>query len=92
MIQKIRPTLEGYCRNLYPTQFTDQDSLGTMVGKIRAADAAHPLHAIVDHLEELNDYCRRYHHGENPNAATEPIDDNELKGYVKRTLTLAGCF
>ncbi len=92
VIQKIRPTLEGYCRNLYPTQFTDQDSLGTMVGKIRAADAAHPLHAIVDHLEELNDYCRRYHHGENPNAATEPIDDNELNGYVKRTLTLAGCF
>ena len=92
VIQKIRPTLEGYCRNLYPTQFTDQDSLGTMVGKIRAADAAHPLHAIVDHLEELNDYCRRYHHGENPNAAIEPIDDNELNGYVKRTLTLAGCF
>ena len=92
VIQKIRPVLEGYCRNLYPAQFTDQDSLGTMVGKIRAANAAHPLHAIVDHLEELNDYCRRYHHGENPNAATEPIDDNELKGYVKRTLTLAGCF
>ena len=92
VIQKIRPVLEGYCRNLYSTQFTDQDSLGTMVGKIRAAGAAHPLHAIVDHLEELNDYCRRYHHGENPNAATELIDDNELKGYVKRTLTLAGCF
>lgn len=92
VIQKIRPVLEGYCRNLYPTQFADQDSLGTVVGKIRRADAAHPLRDIVDELDEINDYCRRYHHGENPHAATEPIDDNELRGYVKRTLTLAGCF
>lgn len=92
VIQKIRPVLEGYCRNLYPAQFLDQDSLGTMVGKIRAAGAVHPLHAIVADLEELNDFCRRYHHAENPHAATEPIDDNELKGYVKLTLTIAGCF
>lgn len=92
VIQKIRPVLEGYCRNLYPTQFKDEDSLGMMVGKIRCAGPAHPLLPIVDDLEELNDYCRRYHHGENPHAATEPIDDNELQGYVKRTLTLAGNF
>jgi hypothetical protein len=63
-----------------------------MVGKIRAAGEAHPLYALVDQLEELNEYCRRYHHGENPHAATEPIDDGELQGYIKRTLTIAGCF
>jgi hypothetical protein len=33
VIQKIRPMLEAYCRNLYPTQFADQDSLGIMIGK-----------------------------------------------------------
>ena len=26
----------------------------------------------------------------NPNAATEAINDNELKGYVKRTLKVVG--
>jgi wobble nucleotide-excising tRNase len=91
VIQKIRPILEAYCRNLYPTQFTDQDTLGVIVGRIRAAGAGHPLSPIVDDLDEVNMYCRRYHHGENPNAATEPIDDAELQGYVRRTLGLVGC-
>jgi hypothetical protein len=91
VIQKIRPVLEGYCRNLYPTQFGDQEMMGSIVQKIRDAGAAHPLHPIVEDLDELNMYCRRYHHGENPNAATEPVDDAELQGYVKRTLKLVGC-
>src|SRR6202008_832779 len=68
-----------------------KNTLGGIVGKIRAAGAAHPLHPIDDDLDKLNLYCRRYHHGENPNAATEPIDDAELQGYVKRTLSLVGC-
>lgn len=91
VVQKLRLVLEGYCRTLYPTQFGDLDTLGVIVGKIRAAVAAHPLRSIADDLDEVNMYCRRYHHGENPNAATEPIDDAELQGYVKRTLTLVGC-
>jgi wobble nucleotide-excising tRNase len=91
VIQKIRPVLEGYCRNLYPTQFGEQEMMGSIVQKIRDAGAAHPLHPIVEDLDELNMYCRRYHHAENPNAATEPIDDAELQGYVRRTLKLVGC-
>lgn len=91
VIQKIRPVLEAYCRNIYPTQFGEQEMMGGIITTIRNAGAAHPLTAIVDDLEELNIYCRRYHHGENPNAATEPVDDAELQGYVKRTLKLVGC-
>jgi wobble nucleotide-excising tRNase len=90
VIQKIRPVLEGYCRTLYPTQFGEQETMGSIVGKIREAGTAHPLHPIVDDLDELNMYCRRYHHAE-PGAATEPIDDVELQGYVRRTLRLVGC-
>lgn len=92
VVQKIRPILEGYCRNLYPSQFTDSDMLGGIVGKIREAGSNYSLFNIADDLDDLNQYSKRYHHGENPNAATEPIDDNELNGYVKRTLTLVGCF
>ena len=91
VIQKLRPVLEGYCRNLYPTQFEEQEMMGSIVGKIRTAGATHPLYPIVDDFDEINMYCRRYHHAENPNAATELIDNTEMQGYVKRTLSLVGC-
>ncbi|MHB1550185.1 MAG: AAA family ATPase [Vulcanimicrobiaceae bacterium] len=91
IIQKLRPVLEGYCRNLYPPQFSDQDTLGVIVGKIRAGGVGHPLSEIADDLDEVNLFCRRYHHADNPGAATEPIDDAELRGYVGRTLRLVGC-
>jgi hypothetical protein len=91
VIQKIRPVLEGYCRTLYPTQFGEQEMMGSIVTKIRNEGAGHPLYPIVEDLDELNMYCRRYHHAENPNAASEQIDDAELQGYVKRALKLVGC-
>jgi hypothetical protein len=90
VIQKIRPVLEGSCRNLFPAQFLDGEMMGVIVGKIRAAGPSHTLYPIADELDEINVYCRRYYHAENPNAATEVIDDTELQGYVKRTLSLTG--
>lgn len=91
VVQKVRPVLEAYCRNLYPTQFGEQEMLGGIVGIIRAVGAAHPLFPIVDDLDEINVYTRRYHHGENRQPATEQLDDAELRGYVGRTLKLVGC-
>jgi hypothetical protein len=64
--------------------------MGGIIRIIRDAGASHPLHPVVEDLDELNIYCRRYHHAENPNAASEPIDDAELLGYVKKTLKLVG--
>jgi len=61
-----------------------------MVGKIRNAGATHQLYPLADDLEDLNDYTKRYHHGENPNAATEQISDTELQGKVRLTLELTG--
>ena len=90
VVQKIRPVLEGYCRNLYPSQFTDEDMLGAMIGKIRDAGNGHPLSPIADDLDDLNVFTRRYHHAENPGGAIEVIDDTELVGCVKRTLSLVG--
>jgi wobble nucleotide-excising tRNase len=90
VVQKLRPVLEAYCRNLFPSQFGDQEMMGGIITKIRGGGATHPLAPIVDDLDELNVYCRRYHHGDNPNAATEHLDDAELKGYAGRTLKLVG--
>ena len=90
VIRKIRPVLEGFCRTLCPTQFGEQDMMGTIVTRIREAGAAHTLAGIADDLDELNIYCRRYHHGEGRNPAAEPIDDAELQDYVRRALRIVG--
>lgn len=89
VVNKIRPVLETYCRNLYPSQFTPADSLGTIIAKIRDSGQTHSLAPILDDLEALNAYTTPYAHGQ-PNAATAPIDDNELHGLVKKTLTITG--
>lgn len=90
VVQKIRPLLETYAKILGAGVLTDADTLGVIVGKIRTAGPGHQLHPICDGLDDLNIYTRRYHHGENPHAATEPIDDGELLGFVKRTLEMTG--
>jgi hypothetical protein len=91
VIQKLRPVLEGFCRTLYPAQFGEQGNDGRHHSENSNGGRDTSACPIVEDLDELNMYCRRYHHGENPNVATEPIDDTELQGYVKRTLKLVGC-
>lgn len=90
VVQKIRPVLETYCRNLGAGAVTQTDTLGVIVGKIRAAGHGHQLFPLCDGLDEVNEYTKRYMHGENANAATEPISDGELQGYVRRTLEMTG--
>lgn len=89
----IRPFLEGMLRNHFPGQFQENEWLGDFIGKIRAADASSGLqHAKADlgELEAINGYSKKYHHQQNTNADSEPIDEDELHGYVKRTLRLVG--
>ncbi len=89
IVKKLRPILETYCRNLYPGEFVD-DTLGTIIGKVQAAGVTHHLFSLFDGLDLLNDYSGRYHHGENPNANNEPINDTELKGMVEKTINIIG--
>jgi wobble nucleotide-excising tRNase len=90
VVQKIRPLLETYTKILGAGAVAEVDTLGVIVVKIRTAGPSHQLYPVCDGLDDLNVYTRRYHHGENPHAATEPILDSELHGYVKRTLELTG--
>ena len=91
IVGKIRTTLESFCRSIYPTQFDDDDSLGVMCGKVREAGSSHGLAQVCDDLDAANLYTRRYHHGESPlSAASEPIDDTELQGFVGKTLSIVG--
>ncbi|HOS10637.1 MAG: AAA family ATPase [Acidobacteriota bacterium] len=89
----IRPFLEGMMRSHFPGQFQQNEWLGDFIGKIRAASATDGLqHAKADlaELDAINGYSKKYHHQQNANADTEPINDDELHGFVKRTLRLVG--
>lgn len=88
VVQKIRPVLETHYRRLGEGLLGDADNLGGIVLKIRTAGTAHHLYPVCDKLEELNLYTCRYHHGESPNYAAEPIDNAELQGYVSKTLSI----
>ena len=90
VVQKIRPILETYTKLLDDGTVTETDTLGVIVGKIRTAGSNHQLYPLCDELDDLNIYTCRYHHGENPQFATEPITDGELQGYVRRTLEMTG--
>jgi len=89
----IRPFLEGMLRSHFPGHFQSTEWLGDFIAKIRAADATSGLQhakADLDELEAINSYSKKYHHQQNANADAEPINDDELHGYVKRTLRLVG--
>jgi hypothetical protein len=90
VVQKIRPVLESYCKYLSSALFLETDWLGGIIAKIRNAGTGHQLFASCESLDELNNYTKRYYHGDGQQPATEPINDVELQGYVKRTLDFTG--
>jgi hypothetical protein len=90
VVRKIRPVLETHYRDQHPNDFTQSDSLGEIIRKIREAGTAHPLAAILDDLESLNTYTTPYEHGQ-PGTVMASIDDNELHSFVKKTLMTVGC-
>ena len=90
LVRKIRTVLESHCWTTYPACFhAGKDWLGEIIRKIREGGDQHPAHALYDELSQINDYTGEYHHGEDT-ADTMPgqIDQQELTGYVKRTLRI----
>jgi hypothetical protein len=90
IIRKMRVVLETYCWTTYPASFqAAQDWLGEIVRKTREGGSAHPIAALYDELDQINDYTSQYYHGEDVADATpDQIDPTELTGYVRRTLKI----
>ena len=88
VVQKIRPLLEAYSRNSCITLFQPDDILSTILTKIRTTGASHPLWPVYNELNDINDFTCRHHHADG--TVTGPIDETELRGYVKRTLRVVG--
>ena len=79
----------------FPGSFGESEWLGDFIQKIRDADSDDQLsgaQGILEDLEDINDYSKKYHHQQNPSADSETINDGELKQFVLRTLDLVGGF
>jgi wobble nucleotide-excising tRNase len=89
IVRKMRVVLETYCRTTYSASFMPEDWLGDIVRKIREGGDAHPAQALYDELDQINDYTKQYHHGEDVDDATpDQIDATELTGFARRTLRI----
>jgi wobble nucleotide-excising tRNase len=86
----IRPSLEGIFRIKFFNHFKAFDWLGDMIKDIRESKNGEPTYHLKKHLDDLNDlndYSKAYHHS-NPNHLEVPINTEELRNYVIRTLQL----
>lgn len=90
IVKKMRIVLETYCRTAYPGLFDQRDMLGSIIQTIRKSGDQHPAYDLLKELDQINDYSREHHHGEDPtDGIAEQLDDTELNGYVRRTLKIA---
>ncbi len=90
VIQKLRPVAETHMRRLAPDQLAEVTGLGRMIERIRSDQMPASLIECLHDLTDINSFTRRYMHGENPNAASEPISRDELHGFVGKLLKIAG--
>jgi hypothetical protein len=86
---KMRFVIETYCTWTYPGFFGSDDTLASIVEKIRSTGEQHPACALLDELDDIHDYSRDYLRGDDPAGdATEVLDIKELTGFVRRTLKI----
>lgn len=89
IVKCIRPVLEGNLRVRFPRDFPPNEWLGDFIKKLENAKESEPLFSIkkdFDEVCDINDYSKKYHHQQNPNADAEPVNETELAAYVGRTL------
>jgi len=90
IVTKMRFIVETYCTVTYLGFFGSDDTLASIIGKIRNTGEQHPACALLDELDDIHDYSRDYLCGDDLGGdATEVFDVKELTGFVRRTLKIA---
>lgn len=87
----IRQALEGYMRTKFPESWGEKDWIGNMIEKIRDAlpgDVLHHAKHLEVDLTEVNNWGKRYYHGETDGSDAGAVDATELKGYVEQTIKI----
>lgn len=88
LARKLRVLIEENLRMRFPDVFGSNEWLGDFLDKIRnsnAGDVAYSMKSQLEELVELNDFSKKYHHG-NPTAAQTPITETALRTYAGRTI------
>jgi hypothetical protein len=89
IVKKMRFVIETYCTWTYPGFFGSDDTLSSIVEKIRSIGEQHPACALLDELDDIHDYSRDNLRGDDPAGdASEVLDVSELTGFVRRTLKI----
>lgn len=89
VVQKLRPVVETHMKRMAPN-VAKVKGLGNMLGKIREDNGPPHLLDCYDDLDDINNYTRKYMHGEGKNPDTEPVSATELHGFVGKVLEFAG--
>jgi hypothetical protein len=89
IVTKMRFVVETYCTYTYPGFFDSDDTLSSIVEKIRNSGEQHPACALLDELDEIHNYSWDHCRDDAPNRdVADPLDVKELTGYVRRTLRI----
>jgi hypothetical protein len=89
IVTKMRFVLETYCTFTYPSFFGSDDTLSSIVEKIRNAGKQHPACALLDELDDIHNFSWNHCRDDAPNRdVAEPLDVKELTGYVRRALMI----
>jgi wobble nucleotide-excising tRNase len=87
--EALRPHLEAYCRVAFPEVAKPGKLLGPIVNELRQrVGQPNAILDLVDciELEELKDYGNRFHHDGSAAWTSPAVIDQELVGFVRRTL------
>jgi hypothetical protein len=89
IVTKMRSVVETYCTFTYPGFFDSDDTLMSIVEKIRTTGEQHPACALLDELDDIHNYSWDHCRDDAPNRdVAEPIDLKELTDFVRRTLKI----
>jgi hypothetical protein len=87
IVTKMHFIIETYCTLTYPGFFGSDDTLASIVEKIRSTGEQHPACALLDELDDIHEYSRDYL-GIDSNDGVDELDVKELTGFVRRTLKI----
>jgi wobble nucleotide-excising tRNase len=88
----IRPTLEGFVRVAYPEYMPAGTLCGRFLNTCRERIKHKSLGAPilnrrdVTELQNLLDFGNLFHHDTNPSFESQDVDDEELRGIIRRTI------
>jgi hypothetical protein len=89
IVTKMRFVVETYCTFTYPGFFDSDDTLSSIVEKIRNTGEQHPACALLDELDDIHNYSWDHCREDAPNRDVEnSLDVTELTGYVRRILKI----